>query len=63
MSDSVIFIKDYRPTYEMIFKRQGADPKNIFLRRWSGHLEKEHFEQNLFTLDVINLHVSSALLI
>lgn len=63
MSDLVIFIKDYMPTYGMIFKRQGADPKYIILRRWSGHLEKEHFEQNLFTSDVINLRVSSASLI
>lgn len=62
MSGLVIFIKDYMPTYGIIFKRQGADPKHIFQRRWSGHLEKEHFEQNLFTFDVINLHVSSAML-
>lgn len=46
----------------MVFRRQGVDLKNSFLRRWSGHLEKDHFERNLFILDVINLHESFALL-
>ena len=60
MSDLVIFIKDYMPTYGTIFKRQGADAKHLTLRRWSGHLEREHFEQNWLASDVINLLVPSA---
>lgn len=62
MCDLIIFIKDYRPTYGVVFRTQGLDLKNNFSRRWSGHLETDHFEQNLFILDVINLHVSFVLL-